>query len=641
MNQPAPVIRDFNSRLPYRIVVAACLLVLGFAVIGWRLFDLQYRRHNELAKRVQDLHKTHREIPAMRGPIRDCNGELLAHDKPVFDIWVNSKHIHYLPDVKQKLSKLVHVPVDQLVKQSTSDVLLASYSKHVAAVLANAICAAKPETRDAKEDDINAMLANEKRVEFPVFKGVAEEDVETWRKLLEDSHVSGVTLRPSVKRFYPCDERLTHVLGFVDHQHEGREGVEAVMNSQLIGTNGRQQIERDRKGREITAFRGETIEPKNGNDVRLTIDMHLQEVLEDALEEKLEYYQPKKIIGIIVEPKTGAILAMSSRPLPEHHDREAESTSSKRRKVSQAAEAFVNTASPAIADQYEPGSVFKLITFAGVFDRKLAELNELINCDPEQKACAALKLHDHVNGKVSVAQVLALSSNVGTYMLARRLGEDSFVDYLGRFGFGKKSGISLTGEIRGDVLPRSSWDSLTFSRMAIGHSISVTPLQMAMATAAIANGGVLMKPQIIREVRDEKGNILQPFKPEEVTRVCSEQAASLVTKAMERVMTDEHGTGHNKVVIPGVRVAGKTGTSQRRKDNGRGYDVGHYAVSFAGFAPAENPSLCAIIVVDDPHAPADELSGGILAGPIFAQIMRHSLNHMAVAGGPQAKGGAE
>ena len=226
-------------------------------------------------------------------------------------------------------------------------------------------------------------------------------------------------------------------------------------------------------------------------------------------------------------------------------------------------------------------------------------------------------------------------------MLARRLGEESFVDYLGRFGFGKKSGISLTGEIRGDVLPRSSWDSLTFSRMAIGHSISVTPLQMAMATAAIANGGVLMKPQIIREVRDEKGNILQPFKPEEVTRVCSEQAASLVTKAMERVMTDEHGTGHNKVVIPGVRVAGKTGTSQRRKDSGRGYDVGHYAVSFAGFAPAENPSLCAIIVVDDPHAPADELSGGILAGPIFAQIMRHSLNHMAVAGGPQAKGGAE
>jgi cell division protein FtsI/penicillin-binding protein 2 len=391
--------------------------------------------------------------------------------------------------------------------------------------------------------------------------------------------------------------------------------------------------------------RGKSVDPHNGNEVWLTIDMHLQELLESVLEEKDELYQPKRIIGVIVEPKTGAILAMSSRPLLEHRDREGDLSEAhgRKRKAPASADAEVmTTASPAVAMQYEPGSVFKLVTFAGVFDRKLADMNEMINCDPDQKSIAHLALHDHINGKITVCQVLSRSSNVGTYMLARRLGEDSFMDYLGKFGFGKKTGVNLTGEIRGDVMARKNWDSLTFSRMSIGHSISVTPLQMAMATAAIANGGMLMKPQIVREVRDSKGHLVETVQPQESGRVCSPEAAAFVTKAMENVMLDEHGTGHNKVIVPGVRVAGKTGTSQRRKDHGVGYDKGHYAVSFAGFAPVENPQLAVLVVVDDPKAPADELTGGTLAGPIFAQIMGHSLEHLAMTSGAQsAKGSKE
>ena len=639
MSKPGKEPSDPNRGMPRRIAVATGLVVLGFGVVGWRLYDLQYTRHEEIGKRVEDIHKTKRVIPAIRGPVRDANGELLAHDKPVFDVWVNTQHLRYITEVKLKLSHLEKTPVAQLVKNSSEHVLIERYSSHVASILAEKICV-DPILRSAKQIELASMLADPKRVDFPVHKGVREEDVEAWKNDLDDKMVVGVTLRPSMKRFYPCEERLTHVLGFVDFNHEGREGVEAMLNSTMKGADGFQEIERDRKGREITAFRGRTVEPQHGNEVLLTIDMHLQELLEEVLVEKIAQYKPKKIVGVVVEPKTGAILAMSSRPLPAHHDREADLHVKARKPVD--IDEYASTSSPAISQQYEPGSVFKLVTFAGVFDRKLADFNEMINCDPEQKAIAHLKLHDHISGKITVGQVLSRSSNVGTYMLARRLGEERYMDYLGRFGFGKKTAVSLTGEIRGDVLPRSQWDGLTFSRMSIGHSVSVTPLQMVMAAAAIANGGVLMKPQIVREVRDAKGNILTPFKPEPVTRVCSEQAAALVTKAMEGVMLDEHGTGHNKVVVPGVRIAGKTGTSQRRKDHGAGYDKGHYAVSFVGFAPVENPQLCVLVVVDDPEAPANELTGGTLAGPIFAQIMRHSLDQLAVTtGARQPKGGAE
>jgi cell division protein FtsI/penicillin-binding protein 2 len=574
------------------------------------------------------MHKTLRATPALRGAIRDCNGELLAHDKPAFDAWVSTRPLRFLPEVKQRLSKVEKTSVPHLVESSSNQELLARYTDHVARVVSYAVCGDDQAAAQEKRQELLRLLAKEKNGEFPIQKGISDEEANVWRKLLEDNHVTGVTLRPSVKRAYPCQERLTHVLGFVNYQHEGKEGIEALMNSRLTGVEGFQEIECDRRGQEIPRFRGASKQPVNGQEVWLTIDMNLQEVLEDALEEAAELYRPRKIVSIIVEPKSGAILALSSRPLPERREHQ--------RGNARFGDPFSAT-SPAIAQEYEPGSVFKIITFAGVFDRKLAGMNELINCDAEQKAVAHLKLHDHISGKVTVAEVLAKSSNVGSYLLARRLGEDSFMDYVSRFGFGKRTGVELTGEIRGNIAPRSRWDSLTFSRMVIGHSISVTPLQMVMATAAIANGGNLMKPQLIRQVRDADGIVVRSFKPEQVTRVCSAQAAALVTRAMEGVL-DENGKGNTgkKAQVTDVRVAGKTGTSQLMNAKGTAVDKGHYAVSFTGFAPADDPQLCVLVVVDDPHSPHGEpVTGGEVAGPIFAQIMKHSLMHRSVAVGGQ------
>ena len=343
--------------------------------------------------------------------------------------------------------------------------------------------------------------------------------------------------------------------------------------------------------------------------------MELQEIMEATLEEAFEFYHPRKIIAVLVEPQTGAVRAMASRP---HFERTAMGGT-------------LNNL--AIGSQYEPGSVFKIVTYTGVFDRGLTSLGDSVNCDPDQKILSAVGLHDHFTGVITVPQAFAKSSNRAAYLLASRLGPDRFLEYIKAFGFGQQTGIQLGGEAFGTVAARRAWDGLSFSRMAIGHSVTVTPLQMAMAVSALANGGVLMKPQIIEEIRDDRGKLLHGLTPQPVRRVCSAKAADLMRQVMEGVVS-EKGTGA-KAAIENVRVAGKTGTAQLYKDKGKGVDEGHYCVSFAGFAPADHPQFAAIVIVDDPHAPHEELLGGVLAGPIFAQMMKQSLEQAAVAK-PQA-----
>lgn len=619
---------DIDRRMPRRIGFVTLMLFACFAAVGWKLYHVQLVEHDQWAARGDGMLKQKKILPAMRGAIRDSNGEMLAHDKLLQDVWVNTQQLRDVNDVRARLARLEGIPLLTLVRNSTEKEIIDRYRKHVASVLVAAFGDAGNNAAK-KQAEMEELLADEKRIEFPILKSVQDEDAQTWRKTLEDNRIGAITLRPLVKRFYPCSERLTHVLGYVNYEmandvnksvpgrnvekiiQVGREGVEAVLNDQLIGTDGFQWIERDRKGSEIPAFRGETKAPRHGNEVWLTIDMQLQETMEEVLEEAYTCYHPKRVIAVLVEPRTGAVLSMASRP---HIDRET----------------MKGTMSNlAISSYYEPGSVFKIVAYTGALDKKLVNLTDTLNCDGNSSVLASQHIKDHVNGSISVQQALTQSSNRAAYLLARKIGEDGYLDYVAKFGFGQKTGIELTGELQGTVWPRKSWDNLTFSRMAMGHAVTVTPLQMAMAISAIANGGTLMKPMLIKEIRDDKGNMVQKFAPQPVRRVCSEKAATMMREAMISVVNDPRGTG-KQAAIPDITVAGKTGTSQRRRDDGRGYEDGHYCVSFGGFAPAENPQLCAIVVLDDPQAPESELYGGKLAAPIFAQLMKQSLHTMAV-----------
>lgn len=632
-NIPSPP--DLNRWMPHRMAFAAVVLLGAFGAIGWRLHQIQVKEHKLWASRGEGMVKQKIVLPAMRGAIRDSNGELLAHDKQMHDVWINLQHLRDFNDVRMRLAKLQNTSITAISARMSDEAILAEYRSHVVAVLQSGLKSIDADPLFPPLP-VDTAFAEAKKVEFPWLIGLGDMAAEAWEKLLKENGVGAVTVRSRVRRFYPCAERLTHVIGYVNDKavdpetgrmltkeeaskqrvrtvQIGYEGVEAVMNDALTGTDGYRWIERDRRGRELTEFRGETVPARHGDEVWLTIDMHLQDTMEEVLEEAYAFHQPQHITAVMVDPKTGAVLAMASRP---HIERDRKSHV---------------TANLAISGRYEPGSVFKIITYATALENRLTSPDDMLNCDPGQRMFGGLDVSDHYSGPLKMSDAFAWSSNRAAYVLAHRIGEKRFIASVDRFGFGKPTGIALLGEASGMVHRPGSkwWDGLTFSRMSYGHAVQVTPLQMCMAVAAIANGGMLMKPQIIKEVRDARNEVVRTFAQESAGRVCSQRTADLMRQIMVGVVENPKGTGA-QARIQNVTVAGKTGTSQLYTPDGKAIWTGHHCVSFAGFAPAEDPSLCAIIVVHDPSTSNEDATGGRLAAPIFSRLMQRCLQTIAV-----------
>jgi cell division protein FtsI/penicillin-binding protein 2 len=391
------------------------------------------------------------------------------------------------------------------------------------------------------------------------------------------------------------------VLGYVDSEGKGMTGVEKIAEEQLQGEAGFRFLERDRRGREIVVFRGESKQPTEGHTVRLTIDMGLQCIVENALAQAVDMYQPEKATVILMDPLTGEVMAMASRP-----DYNLITREGLRR-------------NPAISDLYEPGSTFKIVALSGALDRRLINLRTPIYCEGGLYEFDGQTLADHAPyGELSAQMVFAKSSNIGTFKIARQLSGDTFYSYMRSFGFGEKTGIDLTAEAGGKVHRVENWSKTSLSRMGMGYAVGVTPLQVVTAYAAIANGGELMKPRVISSIEDSRGRVVKKFEPESVRRVVSEQAAARMREAMMAVVS-EVGTGE-LAAVPGHRVAGKTGTARKYSPENGKYLHGRYVVSFAGFFPAEDPRLVGLVVIDDPVAEGVNIYGGTIAGPLFSQI---------------------
>jgi cell division protein FtsI/penicillin-binding protein 2 len=406
---------------------------------------------------------------------------------------------------------------------------------------------------------------------------------------------------------------LGHVIGFVDRKRVGIEGVEGALDSLLGGKNGYRDVSRDGRGDEILAFRGDVVEPRHGHSIRLTIDMRIQEITEDALDVVYADVTPRKAMAVVVRPETGEILAMANRP---DFDRSVMKGN------------FRNHAVEAL---YEPGSTFKIVAIGGVLDRGLVSLSTRVFCHNgylrEPGLPSPLKDH-HPYGELTVATVISKSSNIGTYKLASQLGKDSLCDYIRAFGFGKKTNIELTGELAGTVHPADRWSATSLSRIGMGYEVAVTPVQMVMAMAAVANDGVLLRPRIVAAVHDAAGRDVTGFRPEVISRPISSEAARQLRKALAGV-TEEGGTGR-KASVEGWSVAGKTGTSKRYDEDKKGYVEGSYVTSFVGYAPRDHPELAVIVVVDDPQG--EKRYGGTVAAPVFAEIVGPSLEYLAIRG---------
>ncbi len=409
------------------------------------------------------------------------------------------------------------------------------------------------------------------------------------------------------KRFYPNGSLASHVLGYVGLDGEGLGGVEQSYNTKIAGEPGRLFLERDAKGKPYESFE---IASKPGQSVVLTIDQSIQYVAEQALSAAVQRSHAKSGTVIVLDPKSGDILALANAPTFDPNN--------------------VSAATPqarsnwALQNIYEPGSTFKVVAFSAALEKKLARPDDRIDCQMGAITVAGRLVHDHKPfGTLTIAEALEKSSNVAAIKLGLRVGDETMYDYIRRYGFGSKTGIELPGETVGIVRKVERWQASSIGSIAIGQEVGVTPVQMVAAFGAIANDGVRIAPHLVREVRNAEGAVVYRAQPEQ-HRVISAETATSLRGMLEGVTLA--GTA-KKAQLDGYSAAGKTGTAQKIDPRTRSYSSTKFVGSFVGFAPVSNPQVVIIVVIDEP---AGAYHGGDVAAPVFREVAEQILPGLGV-----------
>jgi cell division protein FtsI (penicillin-binding protein 3)/stage V sporulation protein D (sporulation-specific penicillin-binding protein) len=560
----------WNSRIRCALVCLAFTAL--FSAFSFRLVYLQMVKHDEYAGLAADKHVYKQAIFAERGSILDANNEILAHNTPVETIVADATHLNNRDATVSLLQEALDLPGDELSEK------LQGVRRYI--VL---------------------------KREVPVATATA------LREKLRAQSLRGIYFERDSTRIYPNGSMLCHVIGFTDFEHRGIQGVESSMEEYLHGQDGYRYIEHNRAGQEIVLYRGQERTPRNGYQVHLTVDLNLQNIVENEIDAAMREYRPQKATIILMRPKTGEILAMANRPHFDLNQRsEAKPEQMKNR---------------AIIDMMEPGSTFKIVTAAAALNERKVRPDTTIFCENGIWNFGGRPLHDHKGyGDMSVQDILIKSSNIGAAKLAVSVGEQKFYEYIRRFGFGDRTGIELPGEIPGVIRPPQSWSKISITRIPMGHEVGVTSLQMTVAMAAIANGGKLVTPRIVKSITTEEGKVVSTFSPVVLRQVISPETAAQISNALRDVVSDR-GTAA-AAAVPGFTICGKTGTAQKVDPKG-GYDQGKYVVSFSGYLPAENPEFVGLVVLDDAHTTNPELNyGGLVAAPIFARIAEKAARYL-------------
>jgi len=422
--------------------------------------------------------------------------------------------------------------------------------------------------------------------------------------------LQGVFFRDATVRHYPQGCFMCHVLGFVDDMGVGRAGVERQSDRYLRGCPGLLESRKDALRQELYGKRGRYMAALRGADIQLTIDQHIQYFVEKALDELVEEHNPKGAWAIVERVRTGEILAMASRPSFDPN-RLACSTQNTR-------------LNRAIGWVYEPGSTLKAAVISAALNENLVTPHTIVDCENGSWFYANRPLGDaHPYGRLSVADVLKKSSNIGTAKLALMLGNQRLEKYLRRLYIGRRLGVDLPLEEAGILHPARRWSAVSPTRIAIGQGVAVTALQMLGVLCAIANDGALMKPYVISSIRSSDGTSLHRARPEVLSRPITPATAATMRILLARV-TEQGGTGRH-AGLEGYRVAGKTGTAQKPK--GGGYSSTAFTASFTGFLPAEDPEIAIIVVADEPQP---QHYGGVVAGPTFKKIARQAVKYLDI-----------
>ena len=661
-----------------RVALLASIVFLSFAGLGTRLVWLQVLERDQL---LDSVDKARREVfveSARRGDILDVGGNLLATSRTLIKVGVDPRSLRPqdeakwpqlaallgrpLPEVARILTtrfKPAAAPVrppegvgmaDRAAAGSASLVFNLPGLAPVAAPAAAPATAASSGDASSEDDTVvdDADAKGERPIKYAFLADVTEA---TYLRIqqLGFSRLSGIVGDRIYRRVYPDNELAAHVLGYVNHdRQEPVTGIEAYADFYLRGQDGWVETERDGRGHELPQFRSRVVPPSDGYSVKLSIDSYVQHVAEAEIAALAATFQPIKATIIISDPRTGFIKALANFP-----------TFNLNTYNQLTREQQVALKNIAATDQYEPGSVFKIVAISGAINEDLVTPTTTFDCnlgsimyeDPAAKDLAAKPRSlppddDHFSHPISVAEIVAHSSNRGSVQMAMMLKDQKFYDYARAFGFGERTGFPVGGgqEIRGTLKAVRDWDSTTITRIPMGQgAVAVTPLQAHMAMGVIASGGLLLRPQVIREIRDASGALIYaPFRTAVVRRAIKESTARTMASLLTGVVAEKDATGA-AAAIPGYDVAGKTGTTQKLMRytlaSGRTelhYSASHHVSSFVGFFPARNPQIEISVFVDDAdaHTPGGIGFGGKVAAPSFRNIALQLIPYLDIHPAP-------
>jgi cell division protein FtsI (penicillin-binding protein 3)/stage V sporulation protein D (sporulation-specific penicillin-binding protein) len=575
-----------------RALVACSGLAVCFTLFSARLVHLQVTMGQEYTAKAAQKHVDKVPIYAKRGTITDLNGELLAQNEPIHTVVADGSLI----SDKAALAHLLVGPLGMDEARLTEKLSTQRESKTENKKVPSQYIVLKTKVPESVAAEIRTGLLAQK--------------------------LRGVRFEPDSERVYPNGQMLCHVVGYVNSDNTGVEGIERNLEEYLRGHDGYRYIERDRTGRELVPYRGQERAPRDGHHVRLTIDMAIQQIVESELDAAVKQYRPKMATCILMRPQTGEILALANRPNFDLNSIEQSTMDARRNR--------------AITDMVEPGSTFKIVTTAAALTQKLVRPDSYVFCENGAFSWGGRVLHDHRGyGDLNIHDILVHSSNIGVAKLGIQLGEQRLYEAIRKFGFGERTGINLPGEIAGVVHPPHRWSKVSITHVPMGHEVGATPMQVVAAMGAIANGGTLMMPQIVHSILDPEGSPVQVFQKAEVRRVASAEALKTVREALVQVVSKK-GTAA-LAHVPGYTVAGKTGTAQKVGANGK-YES-KYVVSFAGFMPAEAPEFVALVMLDEAQTPPHQNYGGLVAAPIFSRIGERTARYLNLTPSPEEPGG--
>jgi cell division protein FtsI/penicillin-binding protein 2 len=648
-----------------RIALLAGVMLLSFAGLGVRLVSLHVIDRDELMKFVVKARQKKIIDYARRGDILDARGAVLATSHTQVVLGVDPQGLRKEDEAKwPELARLLGVPLPQLraifttrqVRRDEPTPSIPGASPSLSLSLPAGSEAAAPAKPAAAANRPGAfsftftLPASSADTASAMAGGAGEDDgdAETvlddttdaggyrqvrWAKLSdhvgEDTYAQVMALGIKnvyglhvYRRSYPHNGLAAHVVGYVNKAGEPVTGMEAYADFFLRGRNGWLEGERDGRGRELAQFRTREVPRADGYNVALSIDSNVQSIIEDELAELARKYQPQKATIVVSDPRTGFILGLANYPSYDLNDYNKPGADGR---VDLAAQRNI-----AVTDAYDPGSVFKIVAASGALEEKLVTPGTRFDCSKDRidynGLTRRLPREDHnFDEPLTVSEIIAHSSNRGADQLAMKLGDQRFYEYVRAFGFGERTGFPVGGEVAGRVKSPKEWDSMTITRMPMGQSVSVTVLQMHQAMSVIASGGVLLRPQIIREITDAGGETVHRYARSEVRRVVSPATAQTVARMLMGVASSE-GTAP-EAAIPNFQVAGKTGTTQKLIDGK--YSERHHVASFVGFFPASRPELVISVIVDDAdaHAPGGVAYGAKVAAPAFKHIAEQLIQY--------------